>query len=191
MANLWRFLATFVQYCVWLVTKRGRHTHVHYPKRESPLTAQFAPDDPDIPSDQHPRDVQAWALWQPSCLGVDQLISHMNPLRQYQMIRHISNPNLFVTKQSQKKTRSSMKRALLNVSEIVTCNPSYSAAPSLPTLYLSRKDNNLPIIINSGASFLVSPTISDFVGVLLVLVIAWIAFMSIPFSSPAVPSNVL
>jgi hypothetical protein len=31
-------------------------------------------------------------------------------------------------------------------------------------LYLSRKDNDLPIVIDSGASFSVSPTISDFVG---------------------------
>jgi hypothetical protein len=124
---------------------------------------EFAPDDPNIPSD-HPRDVHARTLWQPNRLNIDHLISYMNPLQQYQMIQQISDPSLFDTKQSQKKTRSSMKHALLHASEIVRCNPSYSAAPSLPTLYLSRKDNDLPIVINSGASFSVSLTISDFAG---------------------------
>jgi hypothetical protein len=87
----------------------------------------------------------------------------MNPLQQYQMIRQISDPSLFETKQSQKKTRSLMKCALLHASEIVMCNLSNSAAPSSPTLYLSRKDNDV-IVIDSGASFSVSLTISDFVG---------------------------
>jgi hypothetical protein len=163
MAHLRRFLATSVQYRVWIVTKRGQYTHVYYRKCPLPPTAKFAPDDPNILSD-HPRDVHARALWQPNRFDVDQLISYMNPLQQYQMIRQISDPSLFETKQSQKKKRSSIKRALLHASEIVTCNPSYSAAPSLPTLYLSCKDNDLPIVIDSGASFLVSPTISDFVG---------------------------
>jgi hypothetical protein len=145
-----------------LVTKRGQYTHVYYCKRPLPPTAKFAPDDPNIPSD-HPCDVHARAMWQPNRLDVDRLISYMNPLQQYQMIRQISDPSLFETKQSQKKTRSSMKRALLYASKIVTCNPSYSAAPSSPILYLSRKDNDLPIVINSGASLSVSLTISDFV----------------------------
>jgi hypothetical protein len=95
MAHLRRFLATFVQYGVWIVTKCGQYTHVYYCKHPLPPTKKFAPDEPNIPSD-HPRDVHAWTLWQPNRLNVDQLISYMKPLQQYQMIRQISDPSQLV-----------------------------------------------------------------------------------------------
>jgi hypothetical protein len=82
----------------------------------------------------------------------------MDPLGQYKKIKILSVPELLQTK----KQRKACQSALTYLSNLV--QPNEYGIEQAKTVYFLRKEGELPIVIDSGASYSVTPNLKDFIG---------------------------
>jgi hypothetical protein len=76
------------------------------------------------------------------------------PVEQYRILKALSDPSLLASPKSRNK-----RQATMSPSTDYTSN-----AFAKPMVYISRKQGELPIVIDSGASYSVTPTLEDFMG---------------------------
>ena len=95
--------------------------------------------------------------------GIAELVARINPLRQFDMLRELTQPGLFGKMRQKKLKRKSVKQALVAASNLIQMDSTHQAKNS-KTVYLSEKDDELPIVIDTGASVSVTPNINDFQG---------------------------
>jgi hypothetical protein len=93
---------------------------------------------------------------------VEALIHQMDPVGQFKNIKLLTGPELLQTKKQVKAQKTQCQSALTCSAELVP-SPAYSIEQA-KTVYFSRKDGELPIVIDSRASYLVTPNLTDFVG---------------------------
>jgi hypothetical protein len=82
----------------------------------------------------------------------------MDPLGQYKKIKILSIPELLLTK----KQRKACQSALTYLSNLV--QPNEYGIEQAKTVYFLRKEGELPIVIDSRASYSVTPNLKDFIG---------------------------
>jgi hypothetical protein len=91
-----------------------------------------------------------------------------NPIRQFRNIKELSDPGLFESKRTRKQRKKTCKSALISARKLRSSTSSYENAKKITgqqqPIYFSRKDNKLPIVINTDASFPVTPNLEDFLG---------------------------
>jgi hypothetical protein len=93
---------------------------------------------------------------------VKALIHKMDPLGQYKNIKILTGPELLQPTKQKKAQKKVCQSALTYLSNLVP--PKEYGIEQAKTVYFSRKDRELPIVIDSGASYSVTPNLQDFVG---------------------------
>ena len=97
--------------------------------------------------------------------GVDltAAVHSMDPLHQFRMIRQLSNPNCFSSKMEVYQTKLDAKMALVAAANLQRekVDPDTTITPSV---YISRDEDELPIVIGTRASISCTPTLGDFKG---------------------------
>jgi hypothetical protein len=154
MSFLRRYLATYVQYQVWIVRIHARKLKFLQKKPEEWSNEREKSD--------HPYDVQQEKLQRPMPHLVEALIHKMDPLGQYKNIKILTGPELLQSKKQKKAQKKVCKSALTYSSNLVP--PKEYDIEQAKTVYFSRKDGEPPIVINSGASYSVTLNLQDFVG---------------------------
>jgi hypothetical protein len=154
MSFLQHYLATYVQYQVWIVIIHGGKLRFLQKKPEE------WSDDGE--KSDHPYDVQQDKLCKPMEHLVEALIHEMDPLGQYKNIQILTGPELLQSKKQKQAQKKACQLALTYSSTLFP--PKEYGIEQAKTVYFSRKDGGLPIVINSGASYSVTPNFQYFVG---------------------------
>jgi hypothetical protein len=103
----------------------------------------------------------------PDKIQVHAFLQWVDPIRQFCNIKELSDPGLFESKRTRKQRKKACKSALISARKLRSSTSSSENATKITgqqqTIYFSRKDNELPIAIDTGASFSVMPR-KDFLG---------------------------
>jgi hypothetical protein len=94
--------------------------------------------------------------------GIQAFCEHINPLKQFEMLREITLPGLFRRIKQKKKNRTSVRQALIAASNSIQMDSTYQAKTdktNSKTVYLSQNDEKLHIVIDTGASVSVTPSL--------------------------------
>jgi hypothetical protein len=114
------------------------------------------------------RDLLRDKLKPPDKIHLNAFLQRVDPIQQFQNIKELSDPGLFESKQTRRERKKTCKLALISAQKLRSSTSSYENATKITgqqqTIYFSRKDNQLPIIIDTGASFSVTPNLDDFLG---------------------------
>ena len=109
---------------------------------------------------------QSWVMYDMQ-YGVDlqSFVQSIDPLKTFQIMKTLSHPE-FLNPRSTRTNRDIFDLVEKEVSKyrINVCSaylPNQTLAE--PSVYLSNKDDDLPLVIDTGASFCLTPNISDFV----------------------------
>jgi hypothetical protein len=87
-----------------------------------------------------------------------------NPIRQFRAFNELSDPGLFERLTVRKLRKQTCKSALIAAERLCSYENATKIARNQHTVYFSRQEGELPIILDSGASHLVTPNHSDFLG---------------------------
>ena len=112
---------------------------------------------------------QSWVMYDMQ-YGVDlqSFVQSIDPLKTFQIMKTLSHPE-FLNPRSTTTNRDIFDLVKKEVSkyQIKVCS-AYLSSQTLaePSVYLSNKDDDLPLVIDTGVSFCLTPNISDFVSLL-------------------------
>ena len=93
----------------------------------------------------------------------DQFLSSIDPVHQFCAIKTLSDPGLFSSPSVRKAAKYRCRSALMAAASLRdTYQVDYMK--DNPTVYFSRDKKELPIVLDTGASFCITPNVDDFVG---------------------------
>jgi hypothetical protein len=154
-----RFVATLHQHQIWIFKRHG-WTYKFFLKKKK--KQRPALDYLDEPTTDDSATVLRNKLHVPRPL-INEFLLSVCPLEQYRILKALSDPSLLDSKKNRNVSKKRCRQALIMSAALVQDNYTSNAfAP--PTVYLSKKRNELPIVIDSGASYSVTPTLDDFLG---------------------------
>jgi hypothetical protein len=93
---------------------------------------------------------------------VEAFLNKVDPLKQYQLLKALSNSDLLDSTKAKSTNRCA--RALIASAQLVQTSYDQADPTNKKTVYMSRKQDKLPIVIDSGALYSVTPNLADFVG---------------------------
>lgn len=92
---------------------------------------------------------------------VESFLSNVNVLIQYELLKALSDPGL--NNSTISLTKNQCVWALIASAQLIHTRYESAEPPHQKTIYISWKDHELLIMIDSGASFPVTPNLDDFV----------------------------
>jgi hypothetical protein len=100
-------------------------------------------------------------------IWVNEFLKRVNPVRQFRAIKELSDPGLFEKPTVRKQCEKTCKSALTVAGKPrAPPNNSYENATWIAgnrrTVYFSRQEGELPIVLDSGASYSVTPSLDNF-----------------------------
>jgi hypothetical protein len=97
-----------------------------------------------------------------------QFVSQFNPAKQYQNIWTLSDPPTLQSPKQRKRFKRRIRTALIAAAFLtkgkIASHNKFSNTNLPPTIYMSQQEKELPIVINSRASFSVMPKLDNFLG---------------------------
>jgi hypothetical protein len=131
------------------------------------LRLKRTPDEPRAFSDDT-RDLLRDKLKPPDRIQLNAFLQRVNPIRKFRNIKELWDPGLFKSKRTRRERKKTCKSVLVSAQKLRSSTSSYENATKITgpqqTIYFSRKDNELPIVIDTGASVSVTPSLDDFLG---------------------------
>ena len=161
-------------------------------KKKSPSQAKWASPSPDERLEEYGQlkhKLVSDSFIQYECqygISIDEMLSSFNVLDQYHLLQQVNDLGLMQTQNSKSRVKARCSQALVaahnlrasvpqrenaikhNLKRLVTKSPSViekAIRSHQPTVYMSREDpSQIPVVIDTGASFSLTPVLKDFVG---------------------------
>jgi hypothetical protein len=161
LAYLRRYNVSMQQYQLWIFKRHGwKYTFVRKKRETEPNTStEFLPE----PIVDDPAEVLRKKLYVPKYL-VEAFLSKVDPIHQFGLLKALSDPSLLDSTKARGKYKDRCARALIASAKLVQTSYDHADTSSKQTVYISQKKHELPIVIDSGASYSVTPNLDDFVG---------------------------
>jgi hypothetical protein len=136
------------------------------PSRATPFLPQRREFEQDFGSDHtdHPAALMRQKLLAPPCAMTDQFLSRIDPVHQFRTIKTLSDPGLFASPSVRQEAKTKCRSALMAAASLVDTYQVDYHPTNKPTVYFSRDKRELPIVLDTGASFCITPNVDDFVG---------------------------
>ncbi len=158
LAFMQGFVASLHQRQIWIYKRHGQKCKFLLKKKKYRPALEFLRE--TITDDS--REVLRKKLLIPRAL-MNEFLMTVCPVEQFRILKALSDPSLFDSPKTCNVNKNQCRQALIMSAKLVQDDYT-SGALAKPTVYISRKRGELPIVIDSGASYSVTPTLADFVG---------------------------